>query len=103
MRFVKPIDEELIVDLARTHQYLVTVEENTIQGGAGSAVAEVLAAHDLAAPLLMLGLPDRFIDHGDPTLLLRQCGLDADGIGQSIRARFGLKLTVARTQKKTAS
>jgi 1-deoxy-D-xylulose-5-phosphate synthase len=102
MRFVKPIDEALIVELARSHQYLVSVEENTIQGGAGSAVAEVLAARDLAVPLLMLGLPDRFIDHGDPALLLRHCGLDADGIAQSIRTRFGLKLTVAHGHKKAA-
>jgi 1-deoxy-D-xylulose-5-phosphate synthase len=102
MRFVKPIDESLIVELARSHQYLVTVEENTIQGGAGSAVAEVLAARDLAVPLLMLGLPDRFIDHGDPALLLKHCGLDAEGIAQSIRSRFGLKLTVAHGHKKAA-
>ena len=102
MRFVKPIDEALIVELARSHQYLVTVEENTSQGGAGSAVAEVLAARDIAVPLLLLGLPDRFVDHGDPALLLKHCGLDADGIAQSIRARFGLKLTVAHGHKKAA-
>ena len=100
MRFVKPIDEELIVELAGSHQYLVTIEENTIQGGAGSAVAEVLAARDLLVPVLMLGLPDRFVDHGDPAVLLKHCGLDADGIAQSIRARFGLRLTVAHGHKK---
>jgi 1-deoxy-D-xylulose-5-phosphate synthase len=103
MRFVKPIDEELIVELARTHDRLVTVEENTIHGGAGAAVAEVLAARGIEAPLLMLGLPDRFIDHGDPALLLKQCGLDADGIAQSIRQRFDLKLTVAHGHRKAAS
>ena len=102
MRFVKPIDEALIVDLASTHDYLVTVEENTIHGGAGSAVAEVLAARGVLVPLLMLGLPDRFIDHGDPALLLKHAGLDADGIAQSIRARFGLTLNVAHGLKKSA-
>ncbi|MEO7762611.1 MAG: transketolase C-terminal domain-containing protein, partial [Casimicrobiaceae bacterium] len=103
MRFVKPIDEELIVELARSHEYLVTVEENTILGGAGAAVAEVLASREIMVPLLMLGLPDRFIDHGDPALLLKHCGLDAEGIAQSIRARFDLKLNVAHGHKKTAS
>jgi 1-deoxy-D-xylulose-5-phosphate synthase len=103
MRFVKPIDEALIAELAESHEFLVTVEENTTQGGAGSAVAEVLCARGIATPLLMLGLPDRFIDHGDPGHLLKLCGLDADGIAQSIRHRFGLTLTVAHGLKKAAS
>ena len=103
MRFVKPIDEALIAELACSHEFLVTVEENTILGGAGAAVAEVLCARGIANPLLMLGLPDRFIDHGDPGLLLKQCGLDAEGIGQSIRNRFGLTLTIAHGLKKAAS
>jgi 1-deoxy-D-xylulose-5-phosphate synthase len=103
MRFVKPIDESLIVELAGSHDFLVTVEENTVHGGAGAAVAEVLAARGVQAPLLMLGLPDRFVDQGDPAVLLKHCGLDADGIAQSIRARFDLKLTVAHGHKKTAS
>ena len=102
MRFVKPIDETLIAVLARGHEYLVTVEENTTLGGAGAAVAEVMAARGIAKPLLMLGLPDRFIDHGDPALLLKICGLDADGIAQSIRNRFGLTLNVAHGQKKAS-
>ena len=102
MRFVKPIDEALIAELAAGHEFLVTVEENTTMGGAGSAVAEVLSARGLQVPLLLLGLPDRFIDHGDPALLLKQCGLDAEGIAQSIRTRFGLTLTVAHGLKKTA-
>ena len=88
MRFIKPIDTELIVYLARTHEALVTVEENVIAGGAGSAVAEVLAAEGFAVPMLHLGLPDEFIDHGDPALQLKHCGLDAQGIAASITARF---------------
>lgn len=103
MRFVKPIDEALIAELAQSHEFLVSVEENTILGGAGAAVAEVLCARGLANPLLLLGLPDRFIDHGDPGLLLKQCGLDAEGIAQAIRSRFGLTLTIAHGLKKTAS
>jgi 1-deoxy-D-xylulose-5-phosphate synthase len=89
MRFVKPIDTELIAYLARTHEALVTVEENVVAGGAGSAVAEALAAEGFAVPILHLGLPDAFIDHGDPALLLAHCGLDARGIAASITARFG--------------
>jgi len=89
MRFVKPIDAELIAYLARTHEALVTVEENVVAGGAGSAVAEVLAAEGFAMPILHLGLPDEFIDHGDPALQLKQCGLDAQGIAASITERFG--------------
>ncbi len=89
MRFVKPIDVELITYLARTHEALVTVEENVVAGGAGSAVAEVLAAEGFAMPMLHLGLPDEFIDHGDPALQLKHCGLDAQGIAASITERFG--------------
>ena len=90
MRFVKPLDVELVRQLARDHDCLVTVEEGCTMGGAGSAVAEALAAEGIAKPLLILGLPDRFIDHGDPALLLASVGLDAHGIGKSIRERFGI-------------
>jgi len=86
MRFVKPLDEALVLQLAREHELLVTVEENTVQGGAGSAVAECLARHGVAVPLLHLGLPDRFIEQGDPGQLLAECGLDAAGVAASIRA-----------------
>ena len=89
MRFVKPLDTELIAYLARTHEALVTVEENVVAGGAGSAVAEALAEAGFAVPILHLGLPDAFIDHGDPALLLSQCGLDAKGLVASIVGRFG--------------
>ena len=91
MRFVKPIDDALIARLAQTHDYLVTVEEGSIMGGAGSAVAESLLAGGVTRPVLQLGLPDRFVDHGDPALLLAAEGLDAAGIAKSIGARFDLQ------------
>ncbi|NLR75349.1 1-deoxy-D-xylulose-5-phosphate synthase [Leeia aquatica] len=87
MRFVKPLDLELVQQLAAHHSLLVTVEENAIMGGAGSAVLEALAEHGIACPVLQLGLPDCYIDHGDPALLLSECGLDAAGIQQRIEAR----------------
>src|SRR5450830_1000960 len=90
MRFVKPLDVELLRQLAASHDYLVTVEEGSIMGGAGAAVAEALAAEGIVKPLLMLGLPDRFIDHGDPATLLAGVGLDAKGIAASITKRFGV-------------
>jgi 1-deoxy-D-xylulose-5-phosphate synthase len=90
MRFVKPLDVELVKRLAKEHDYLVTVEEGCTMGGAGSAVAEALAAEGIVKPLLILGLPDKFIDHGDPGVLLASVGLDAHGIGKSIRERFGI-------------
>jgi 1-deoxy-D-xylulose-5-phosphate synthase len=74
--------------MAHTHDLLVTVEEHQLMGGAGSAVAETLAANGLATPLLTLGIPDRFIDHGDPALLLASIGLDAGGIAKAIRGRL---------------
>jgi 1-deoxy-D-xylulose-5-phosphate synthase len=88
MRFVKPLDVELLKRLAATHDALVTVEEGAIMGGAGAAVAEALAAEGIVKPLLILGLPDQFIDHGDAGQLLAACGLDAKGIAASIRQRF---------------
>ena len=88
MRFIKPLDTELILELARTHGLLVTIEENTVQGGAGSAVAECLALHGVTVPLLHLGLPDTFIEQGEPSKLLADCGLDATGIETSVRKRL---------------
>lgn len=88
MRFVKPVDAELIERLARTHDALVTVEEGCLMGGAGSACVESLLQSGLSLPVLQLGLPDEFIDHGDPAKLLSMAGLDADGITASIRQRF---------------
>jgi len=88
MRFVKPLDAELVKQLAADHDYLVTVEEGSVMGGAGAAVAESLAEQGIVKPLLLLGLPDKFIDHGDPAKLLAGVGLDANGIAASIRQRF---------------
>ena len=88
MRFVKPLDEQLVAQIARTHSLLVTVEDNVVRGGAGSAVAESLAAQDIAARILHLGLPDQFVDHGDQAQLLAQVGLNRDGILKSIRSRL---------------
>ncbi len=89
MRFIKPLDVELIKRLAATHDALVTVEEGAIMGGAGAAVAEAMAAAGIVKPLLNLGLPDQFVDHGDAVQLLASCGLDAAGIAASIQQRFG--------------
>jgi 1-deoxy-D-xylulose-5-phosphate synthase len=88
MRFVKPLDVELVKQLAASHDALVTVEEGAVMGGAGSAVAEALAAAGIVKPVLHLGLPDQFIDHGDAQQLLALCGLDAKGIANAIRQRF---------------
>lgn len=88
MRFVKPLDAELVRQMASEHRGLVTIEEGAIMGGAGSAVTESLNAAGLVCPVLQLGLPDRFIDHGEQSALLAGVGLDAAGIERSIRARF---------------
>lgn len=88
MRFVKPLDADLAAELAGTHELVVTIEENAVMGGAGSAVAEALAARSLPTPLLQLGLPDRCVDHGDQAQLLASIGLDKTGIVASIRARL---------------
>ena len=88
MRFVKPLDDALVAELAGGHDLLVTVEENVIEGGAGSAVLESLQQQGLEVPVLQLGLPDRYIDHGDPALQLASCGLNRDGILAGIRARL---------------
>ncbi|WP_374351344.1 transketolase C-terminal domain-containing protein, partial [Chitinimonas sp.] len=88
MRWVKPLDADLVKQLAAEHELIVTVEENAIMGGAGSAVLEALAAAGMAKPVLQLGLPDRYVDHGDPAVLLAECGLDAAGIEQAIRNKL---------------
>ncbi|UCV16300.1 1-deoxy-D-xylulose-5-phosphate synthase [Quatrionicoccus australiensis] len=86
MRFIKPLDVELIVALAGNHSLLVTIEENAIIGGAGSEIERVLAENGLTVPVLRLGLPDRFIDHGEQGQLLAELGLDKDGIVRAVRA-----------------
>ena len=89
MRFVKPLDVTLVTHLASSHDAIVTLEEGSVMGGAGSAVLEALAEARIEIPVLTLGLPDTFVEHGDPARLLAQCGLDAAGIEQSIQCRFG--------------
>ena len=84
MRFVKPIDEELIVRLARSHDYIVTAEENAEQGGAGSAVLEVLVKHGICKPVLLLGVEDKVTEHGDPKKLLADLGLNAEAVEKRI-------------------
>lgn len=90
MRFVKPLDEALVRELAGSHQLLVTVEENSIMGGAGSAVSEFLARENILLPVLHLGLPDYYVEHAKPAQMLAECGLDASGIEASIRERLAL-------------
>jgi 1-deoxy-D-xylulose-5-phosphate synthase len=88
MRFVKPLDEALVRELAAGHELLVTVEENSIMGGAGSAVAEFLAAENIVKPILHLGLPDYYVEHAKPAEMLAECGLDAAGIEAAVRRRL---------------
>jgi 1-deoxy-D-xylulose-5-phosphate synthase len=96
MRYVKPLDVALVAELARTHDAIVTVEEGCLMGGAGSAVLEALQAERIEIPVLQLGLPDVFVEHGDPAKLLAACGLDAAGIEQSILKRFGARPALVR-------
>ena len=96
MRFVKPLDADLVSEIARTHDAIVTVEEGCVMGGAGSAVQEALAAAGILIPVLTLGLPDVFVEHGDPAKLMAMCGLDAAGIEQSILKRFGTRPALVR-------
>ncbi|MBD9485281.1 1-deoxy-D-xylulose-5-phosphate synthase [Pseudomonas sp. PDM14] len=88
MRFVKPLDEALVRELAASHALLVTVEENAIMGGAGAAVSEFLARENLLKPVLHLGLPDSYVEHAKPAQMLAECGLDEAGIEAAIRARL---------------
>lgn len=105
MRFVKPLDSEAISKAAQTHELIVTLEENVIQGGAGSGVSEYLNQQNFSLPVLHLGLPDRFVDHGKHSELLAQCGLDHKGIEHAISQRLSLinqntKLTDATEKNK---
>ena len=85
MRFVKPLDEAMIKQLLHNHELIVCLEENVIQGGAGSAVAEYCAKIGSTKRLILLGLPDRFVEHGDPAVLLDSCGLDVAGILDTVK------------------
>jgi 1-deoxy-D-xylulose-5-phosphate synthase len=85
MRFVKPLDVDVLKTISETHELIVTIEEHQVMGGAGSAVCEALAKLGKANRMLLLGLPDRFIDHGDPQKLLASVGLDAGGMVDAVR------------------
>ncbi len=102
MKFIKPLDAALACELARDHDAVVTLEEGCVMGGAGSAVAEAIAAAGIDRPLLQLGLPDRFIEHGDPAKLLSLCGLDAAGIERSIVERCGATLSAPAAEPADA-
>ena len=86
MRFIKPLDENMVLEMASGHELIVTIEENAIQGGAGSAVNECLLAHGLKTSVINMGLPDHFIDHGDTAILLAECGLNKEGIIAAIES-----------------
>jgi 1-deoxy-D-xylulose-5-phosphate synthase len=96
MRFVKPLDEDCLVDLAARHRLLISIEDNAIAGGAGNAVAEALAAHGISVPLAMLGIPDRFIEHASREQQLAECGLDADGIYQRVQREIASAIATLR-------
>lgn len=84
MRFIKPLDEAMVLEISRTHDHIVTIEENAIMGGAGAAVMECMQAHQIVKPVLCLGLPDQFIEHGSHETMLAECGLDKSGICSAI-------------------
>ena len=90
MRFVKPIDEELVTEITSSHDLIVTIEEHVVAGGAGSAVNEVLAKHGILTRTVNLGLPDEHVDHGVPKLVFAKYGMDADAIVQKVEAIRGL-------------
>lgn len=103
MRFAKPLDAAMVDAMARQHDALVTLEDGCVKGGAGSAVLEVLQELDHLVPVLSLGLPDEFIEHGDPVKLMSLIGLDAKGIEQSIQARFGPRASAAAVAAAAAT
>jgi 1-deoxy-D-xylulose-5-phosphate synthase len=88
MRFIKPLDMELVKELSRSHDVLITVEENAVSGGAGSAVNELLAAEGIVMPILNIGIPDQFIEHGSREDCLAEANLDTEGVMKQIMARL---------------
>ncbi len=88
MRFIKPLDIDLLSKLASTHDLIVTVEENALMGGAGAAVLEAMQTLNLSTPTLSLGLPDTFIEHGVHETMLAECGLDSIGIISAIKEKL---------------
>jgi 1-deoxy-D-xylulose-5-phosphate synthase len=103
MRFVKPLDGELLAELTSSHEALVTLEDNVVAGGAGSAVAEWLSARGIVLPLLQLGLPDRFLEHAAREELLAEVGLDAAGIRRALEQRFPALLARIGADRRLAS
>ena len=97
-RFVKPLDEEMICDLARRAKHIITVEENTVVGGFGSAILELLSREELSTPVTVVGVPDEFIHHGAQKIQRRELGLDADGLTYTFRRH----LSRAKVVKKAA-
>ena len=97
MRSVKPLDTNLILDMAKAHELLVTIEENTVLGGAGAGVSEVLSKARCETPMMILGLPDQHVDQGDPALVLANCGLDALGICAAVQHRRPLQSVTSRS------
>jgi 1-deoxy-D-xylulose-5-phosphate synthase len=98
MRFIKPLDEELVINVSARHRAIVTIEENAVMGGAGSAVSEVLAAAGVQVPTLHLGIPDRFIEHGSRDTCLAAAGLDLAGLAAAVDPWWA-----AQNQKKIRS
>jgi 1-deoxy-D-xylulose-5-phosphate synthase len=96
MRFVKPLDEHCVLDMAKRHRVLISIEDNAVTGGAGGAVAEALAAHGVTIPLVMLGIPDRFVEHASREQQLAECGLDADGIYQRVQGEMACGIATLR-------
>ena len=88
MRFVKPLDRDLILELAKSHEGFVTIEDNVVMGGAGSGVAELLNAEEVLVPILHLGLPDDFQHHASREQLLAEAGIDAAGIRAAVLQRW---------------
>jgi 1-deoxy-D-xylulose-5-phosphate synthase len=90
MRFVKPLDISMIETMAKQHQLIVTIEENAVMGGAGAAVMEALQALSIQSPILCLGLPDKFIEHGVHETMLSECGLNAEAMIETIRKKLSV-------------
>jgi 1-deoxy-D-xylulose-5-phosphate synthase len=94
MRFVKPIDEEMLHEVFSRYQKVITVEDGSVMGGFGSAVLEFMAAHDYRAQVRILGIPDRLVEHGSPRELHRECGYDAQGIADTVRDMMKEKVSI---------
>jgi 1-deoxy-D-xylulose-5-phosphate synthase len=101
MRFLKPLDRELVRELAESHEFLVSLEENSIIGGAGAEIARALEEMKLSVPLTRLGLPDHFVDHGDTALLLAELRLDAGGIKASVEKEISRQTNTDAPGRKT--